>query len=331
MAVAYPTWRRVRDGQTDLASLLAREAVIDAIRAFFKEHGFREVETPQLVAHPGMEPHLEVFETRVGPARGFLTTSPEYAMKKLLAAGLERIFQMCKAFRNGEQVSRGHNPEFTILEWYRANADYTSIMADCEGLLRRLAGDRLVYQGEAIDLAGPFERLTVREAFRRHAGVELEHVEAAARARGYTADGATWEQLYHQLFLNEVEPKLGRPRPTILYEYPAEMAALARVVDGRAERFELYVAGIELGNAFSELTDAAEQRRRLEAEREERRLAGRVLYDIDEDFLSALAAGIPPSAGIAVGVDRLVMLLADRTSIRDVLWFPADEVFEWSK
>jgi lysyl-tRNA synthetase class 2 len=331
MAVAYPTWKRVRDGRQSLEPLVMRERVVDAMRAFFKEQEFREVETPLLVAHPGMEPHLEVFETRVGAERGFLTTSPEYAMKKLLAAGLERIFQICKAFRNGEEVSRRHNPEFSILEWYRANADYTAIMADCEGLLRRLAGDSLNYQGETIDLAGPFERLSVREAFRRHAGVELEAIEAAAGERGYATVGATWEQLYHQLFLNEVEPKLGRPRPTILYQYPAEMAALARVVGGHAERFELYVAGIELGNAFSELTDASEQRRRLEAEREERRLAGRVLYDIDEDFIAALSAGVPPSAGIAVGVDRLVMLLADRTSIRDVLWFPADEVFEWSK
>jgi lysyl-tRNA synthetase class 2 len=331
MALGYPTWRRVRDGEQPIEPLLARERVVDGIRAFFKEQGFREVETPLLVAHPGMEPHLEVFETRVAPtgARGFLTTSPEYAMKKLLAAGLTRIFQVCKAFRNGEEVSSRHNPEFTMLEWYRADADYTAIMADCEGLLRRLAGDSLTYQGETIDLSGPFERLTVRDAFRRHAGVELGEIEAGTLARGYQTDGASWEQLFHQLFLNEVEPKLGRPRPTILYQYPAEMAALARVVDGHAERFELYVAGVELGNAFSELTDPEEQRRRLEAEREERRRAGRVLYDIDEDFIAALAAGLPPSAGIAVGVDRLVMLLADRTSIRDVIWFPADEVFEW--
>jgi lysyl-tRNA synthetase class 2 len=331
MAPGYPTWRRVRDGEQPIEPLLARERVVDGIRAFFKGQGFREVDTPLLVAHPGMEPHLEVFETRLAPAgaRGFLTTSPEYAMKKLLAAGLTRIFQVCKAFRNGEEVSSRHNPEFTMLEWYRADADYTAIMADCEGLLRRLAGDSLTYQGETIDLSGPFERLTVRDAFRRHAGVELGEIEAGTLARGYQTDGASWEQLFHQLFLNEVEPKLGRPRPTILYQYPAEMAALARVVDGHAERFELYVAGVELGNAFSELTDPEEQRRRLEAEREERRRAGRVLYDIDEDFIAALAAGLPPSAGIAVGVDRLVMLLADRTSIRDVIWFPADEVFEW--
>jgi lysyl-tRNA synthetase class 2 len=336
-----PTWRRVRDGRQPVEPLLLRERVLDTIRAFFKGRGFREVETPLLVAHPGMEPHLEVFESGLVTARGrraraFLTTSPEYAMKKLLAAGLERIFQITRAFRNREEVSAGHNPEFTILEWYRAGADYRAIMADCEELLLALLdGSDLTYQGEAIDCRPPWPRLSVREAFLEHAGLDLERTGAlapAARARGYAVDATTTdEQLYHQLFLNEVEPRLGRPRPTLLYDYPIEMAALARTKpsDPRyAERFELYVAGVELGNAFSELTDPREQRRRLEVEREERRRAGRVLYDIDDDFIAALEAGVPPSAGIAVGVDRLVMLLADRPSIRDVLWFPAEELFD---
>jgi lysyl-tRNA synthetase class 2 len=336
-----PTWRRVRDGKQSLEPLLLRERVLDTIRAFFKDRGFREVETPLLVAHPGMEPQLEVFETRLVTARGrearaFLTTSPEYAMKKLLAAGLERIFQLGKAFRNREEISAGHNPEFTILEWYRANADYRAIMADCEELLLALlGGTTLSYRGESVDCRPPWPRLSVRDAFLTHAGVDLERpgaLEAAGRERGYAVDpGTTREQLYHQLFLNEVEPGLGRPKPTILHDYPIEMAALARrkASDPRyAERFELYVAGVELGNAFSELTDPVEQRRRLEAEREERRRAGRVLYDIDDDFIAALEAGVPPSAGIAVGVDRLVMLLADRPSIRDVLWFPAEELFD---
>jgi lysyl-tRNA synthetase class 2 len=343
-SITDPTWRRARQGRQAIEPLLARERVVDGVRAFFKARGFNEVETPLLVRHPGMEPHLEVFETGLVTARGrraraFLTTSPEYAMKKLLAAGLERVFQLCKAFRNREEVSARHNPEFTILEWYRANADYRAIMDDCEELLLALAGrDELVYQGERIELARPWQRLSVGEAFARHAGLDLEAcltldgMAAAARRRGYGVEpGTSWEQLYHQIFLDEVEPRLGRPRPTILYDYPVSMAALARAKaeDPRyAERFELYVAGVELGNAFSELTDPVEQRRRLELERDERRAAGRTLYDLDEDFLDALAAGIPPSAGIAVGVDRLVMLLADRPSIRDVLWFPADQLFD---
>jgi elongation factor P--(R)-beta-lysine ligase len=342
-SISDPTWRRAREGRQAVGPLLERERVVDAIRAFFKARRFNEVETPLLVRHPGMEPHLEPFESALVTARGqraraFLTTSPEYAMKKLLAAGLERIFQVCKAFRNREEVSSRHNPEFTILEWYRANADYRSIMDDCEELLIELrGGEELVYQGERVDLSRPWERLSVREAFRRHAGIELdeclerEGMVGVARARGYAVEPDTsWEQLYHELFLNEVEPRLGGSRPTILYDYPVSMAALARAKpDDRryAERFELYVAGVELGNAFGELTDPVEQRRRLELEREERRAAGRTLYDLDEDFLDALD-GVPPSAGIAVGVDRLVMLLTDQPSIRDVLWFPADQLFD---
>jgi lysyl-tRNA synthetase class 2 len=308
----YPTWRRVRDGRQDVERLLARERVVDGIRRFFKSRGFVEVETPLLVAHPGMEPHLEVFKTELVTASGrradgYLTTSPEYAMKKLLAAGLPRIFQICKAFRNREEVSAGHNPEFSMLEWYRADADYTALMDDCEALLNELGSP------------GPLERISVADAFRRYAGIELDEIEA-------TPD-TTWEQAFHLVLLNEVERNLHR---TILFDYPIELAALARAKpsDPRfAERFELYVGGLELGNAFSELTDSVEQRRRLEAEREERIANGRTVYDLDEDFIRALEIGIPPSAGIAVGVDRLVMLLTGAPAIRDVLWFPADEVF----
>ncbi len=356
------TWRRIREGTQSVEPLLVRERAIDAIRSFFKTRDFREIESPLLVRHPGMEPHLDVFETRLNTASGhvtagFLNTSPEYAMKKVLAAGLPRIFQICKSFRNREEVSRLHNPEFTILEWYRANASYLDLMVDCEELIcemaitvpnRELSGQTdlpqhvqnpmaLEYGDQRIDLTRPWPRVSVREAFLRFTGIDLdrtmdlESMSVAAMASGYSVDETTtWEQIYHQIFLNEIEPHLGRGRPTILHDYPVSMAALARVKpdDARyAERFEVYIAGIELGNAFSELVDAGEQRRRLESEREERREQGRTLYDLDDDFIDALAAGIPPSAGIAVGVDRLIMLLANAASIRDVLWFPADEVF----
>jgi len=316
----YPTWRRVRDGLQPVEALLARERIVDGIRRFFKARGFVEVETPLLVSHPGMEPHLEVFETELRTAggrrhRAFLTTSPEYAMKKLLAAGLPRIFQVCKAFRNGEEFSRGHNPEFTMLEWYRANADYTALMVDCEELLGELGGEKF---------RGPWERLSVEEAFKRYAGIELAELDSRV------GPDTTWEQAFHLVLLNDVEPNLGRERPTILYDYPIQLAALARAKpdDPRfAERFELFAGGLELANAFSELTDPVEQRRRLEAEREERIALGRTVYDVDDDFIRALEAGIPPSAGIALGLDRLVMLLTGAPSIRNVLWFPADEVF----
>jgi elongation factor P--(R)-beta-lysine ligase len=348
-ANARRTWERIRGGQASAAPRLMREPVVDAIRTFFKGRGFREVETPLLVRLPGMEPYLEVFETSWSDARGerrrgFLTTSPEYAMKKLLAAGLGPIFQVCKSFRNGEDASARHNPEFTILEWYRPDADYTTLMEDCEELFRHVAravdpragGDGRTYQGQRIDLASRWERLSVHDAFRRYAVVDLDEGEeallAAARAKGYgNAPETTWEQAYHQIFLNEIEPHLGRTTPTILHDYPIAMAALARarLDDPRvAERFELYVAGIEMANAFSELTDASEQRRRLRAEQQERRRLGKTAYDVDEDFLRALAVGLPPSAGIALGVDRMVMFFADVASIRDVLWFPADELFQ---
>lgn len=348
-----PTWQRLREGEAALAPYRARGQVIKAIRRFFDMQGFEEVETPLLVAAPGTEPYLEVFETRLIEARGaayraFLTTSPEYAMKKLLVAGVPKLYQICKSFRNGEEVSRGHNPEFTILEWYRAHADYTDIMADCEGLLhhiwRALHPDAppdtpavLVWRGQTIALDERWERLTMREAFARYTALDLDAVgtdetmRAALAAKGYTvAPETTWEQGYHQIFLNEIEPRLGGRVPTILYEYPASMAALARrkADDPRyAERFEFYAFGVELGNAFSELTDADEQETRLRAEQAERAALGKTPYAYDTDFVAALRAGMPPAGGIAVGVDRLVMLFAGVDAIQDTLWFPASELF----
>ncbi len=348
-----PTWLRLRNAPDQRRAYLLRSRVIKAIRAFFDAQDFEEVETPLLVAAPGMEPYLDVFETRLTTARGqsaraFLTTSPEYAMKKLLVTGLPRIYQICKSFRNGEEISRSHNPEFTILEWYRAHADYRAIMADCENLLIAIwrsvhrdadphAAPMLAIGDERVMLAPPWERLTVRDAFARYAHLDLDALNHDAimhrtlMDRGYQASEATtWEQGYHQIFLNEIEPQLGRTAPIILYDYPASMAALARRSpdDPRyAERFEFYIGGVELGNAFSELTDADEQLARLEAERTERAALGKTLYDIDADFIRALRIGMPPSAGIAVGVDRLVMLFAEVETIQETLWFPADENF----
>lgn len=342
-----PTWERIQRGLGSARHQLTREPVTDALRRFFKARGFREVETPLFLRCPGMEPHLDAFASRWRSPRGrtadgFLATSPEYAMKKLLAAGIGPLFQICKSFRNGEDVSSRHNPEFTILEWYRPDADYRALMDDCEALFRDIAeslqpatlGRTWTYQGKAIDLQTPWERLSVRDAFQRYAGVEFDELEdlvEAAERKGYVVSSATTgEQAYHQIFLTEIEPHLGQVKPTFLYDYPIEMAALARASAADpsvAERFELYVAGIELANAFSELVDAQEQRRRLLAEREERRQLGKVAYEIDEDFLHALELGMPPSAGIALGVDRLVMFFADTASIQDVLWFPASDLF----
>lgn len=345
---ARATWERIRDGLSSAEPRFVRERVIDATRAFFKERGFHEVETPLFVRHPGMEPYLEVFQTEWRDSRGerytgFLTTSPEYAMKKLLAAGIAPIFQIGKSFRNREDVSARHNPEFTILEWYRTNASYVDIMDDCENLFRAVArtlqpegNGCWCYQGKPIDLASRWERLSVREAFARYAGVDLRRdlhrLTEVAHAKGYPMSAEnTWEQAYHQIFLNEIEPRLGQVTPTFLLEYPVEMAALARASASDptvAERFELYVSGLEMANAFGELTDPDEQLRRLQNEQAERRALGKTEYEVDDDFIHALSRGIPPSAGIALGIDRLAMFFADVASIREVLWFPADELFQ---
>jgi elongation factor P--(R)-beta-lysine ligase len=313
-------------------NLAARARILAAIRAFFAARDFVEVDTPSLQASPGIEPHLRAFATRLDPPEPrtlYLHTSPEFAMKKLLAAGMERIFQLAHVFRTGDRGSL-HHPEFTMLEWYRAHATYREPMADCEALLRAVAGRAaLRWRGIECDPASPWQYLSVAEAFARHTGIDLmvtcpENLAAladAARRIGVAPhDGDTWEDLFFRIFLDRIEPKLGIGAPTILYDYPLSMAALARQKpeDPRvAERFELYVCGLELANAFGELTDAAEQRRRFEAAQARQSEP----YPIDEDFLAAVAQ-MPPAAGIALGVDRLVMLVTGAERIEDVLWLP---------
>ena len=331
--MAKEWWRRDEFRRRE-ANLAARSRILAAIRGFFARDGFVEVETPALQISPGMEPHLMAFSTELKePGEGsrpfHLHTSPEFAMKKLLAAGLPKIFQLARVFRNGER-SRTHHPEFTMLEWYRAGADYRTLMDDCEVLLRACV-PRYSWNGRECDPAQPFERLSVAEAFVRHAGIDilaatsLETLAAAARPLGIAPHaGDEWDDLFFRIFLERIEPHLGIGAPTILYDYPIAMAALARAKPGDtrlAERFELYVCGLELANAFSELTDPAAQRARFVADQEKKRRLYGTTYPIDEDFLAALAH-MPESAGIALGVDRLVMLATGATSIEEVLWAP---------
>lgn len=342
------TWKRLIENPEKVEFLIKREKIIDSIRSHFKRDGFVEVDTPLLVKSPGMEPYLEVFETKILDSNrkampAYLLTSPEYAMKKLLVAGMSKIFTICKSFRNAEGLSSKHNPEFTIMEWYRKNDDYKEIMNDCEKLFLDIANDvlgskYLDYKGKKYDLSRPWQRLSVAEAFEKYARIDVEtlldetKLIEAGRKRGFSIEKNTnWEQLYNQFFLNDIEPHLGEERPTIIYDYPASQASLARrkQEDPRfAERFEFYIAGIELGNAFSELTDWQEQLARFQAEREERSSLGKTLYEIDQDYISALKHGLPPTGGIAVGIDRIVMLFSGATDIRDVLVFPASELWE---
>jgi len=305
------------------------------------------VETPILVPSPGMEPHLGHFRTALRDKDGrdlpaYLITSPEYAMKRLLAAGHSRVFEITRCFRNDEPWDGSHNPEFTMIEWYRTGVDYRTIMRDTEEMvsevaIRTVGRADLAYRGKPIDLTPPWPRLSVAEAFDRHAGIDLlsgiddpEAFAAAARTEGIEVgpdDG--FDDVFFKVFLHDIEPHLGQGRPAILHDYPRSMAALARLKPGEprlAERFEVYCAGLELANAFSELNDPEEQERRLVQEREERRRAGKDTPPLDRAFLEAVGS-MPDAAGIALGVDRLVMLLTDAPSIRDVLFFPAGELF----
>ena len=323
--------------QSVQANLRKRARIIAGIRRFFDEKGFVEVDTPLMVPQPGMEPHLEAFQTTYERRQFYLHTSPEYAMKRLLAAGFERIYQICKVFRH-EPVGRMHTPEFTMLEWYRAYADYTDIMVDTEyliaGLATNLHGEPVVRTDQcAVDLTPPWERLTVREAMLRYAGIAADpYSDTAAfiRQAGHsTVDkDDSPEVAFFKVFLDRVEPHLGLQKPTILYDYSAPMAALAKRKSSApdlAERFEVYIAGVELCNAFTELNDPDEQRQRLEEEAAQRVREGNPVYPIDECFLSALEYGMPPSGGIALGVDRLIMLLTGASSIGEVMAFPMSD------
>jgi lysyl-tRNA synthetase class 2 len=343
-------WQRWLGDARFRRGLRLRAGLLRRVREFFYERDFLEVDTPALMSVPGMEPHLDPFATELRHPDGrrraaYLHTSPEYAMKKLLCGGCERLFQICHVWRNAE-LSRWHQPEFVLLEWYRAYASYEQIMSDCEELLRAVA---LAVRGEAaveaggrrVELAGPFERLSVAGALARYslgrpeasAGPELFEPDAIRRMaleRGLFRPGQGAEpdprDLFFQLLLNDAEPQLGRDRPTFLLDWPRWQAALARLRGEVAERVELYVAGVELANGFSELTDAAEQRRRFEAEAEQRRRLGKQAA-LDEEFLAALEWGMPPAAGIALGVDRLVALMAGTADVAEVTLFPFQERF----
>lgn len=315
-----------------------RARIFALLRRFFVERDFFEVDTPLLVRLPGMEPYLDPFQTEFVSISGerssmYLITSPEYAMKKLLASGYERIFQLGKCFRNKEIGSDLHNPEFTLLEWYRVHANYDDLMRDTADLLRFLAGEifgvySFSYRGREIDVSR-VEIFSMQEIFEEYCGILRQDFEDEVRFRGFFekkyGSGRAFDDLFFLVFLNEIEPHLGFPHPVIVKDYPASMAALAKVRGKYAERFELYIAGMELANAFSELNDGVEQRRRLEEERIIRQKLGKLVYSVDEKFIEAVSR-MPESAGIALGVDRLIMLLLDAKTLKEVIFFPFDEL-----
>jgi elongation factor P--(R)-beta-lysine ligase len=323
-------------------ALLARAAALGAVRGYFAQQGFVEVETPARVCSPGQELHLDAIPAADGR---FLITSPEYHMKRLLAGGLPRIVQICRCFRAGED-GPFHQPEFTMIEWYRAGGSLADLMGDCEALVEvvgRSAGrfpdvevpaGRVAGGQQRLSLAAPFARASVRGLLRQHAGIELDGDESegemrakAVAAGSRVASDAAWDDAFYQVFLDRVEPHLGGTAPIFVLDWPRPLAALARSKPDdplTVERFELYAGGLELANAFGELTDPVEQRRRFEEEADIRRRRGKAVYPIDEQLLAALSQ-LPPTCGIALGFDRLMMLVLGASNIREVVAFAHDE------
>jgi lysyl-tRNA synthetase class 2 len=324
--------------------LLVRDRIRRAFRDWFEARDFLEVETAALQVSPGNEAHLHAFATEAISISGqrtalYLHTSPEFAAKKLLAAGERRIVDFARVWRNRERGPL-HHPEFTLLEWYRAQEPYETLMSDCAALLAlaaETAGARaLSWRGRSADPFAEPERITVAQAFQGFAGVDLlasldrDAMAAAARTAGVrVSPDDTWADMFSRVLVEKIEPHLGLGRPTILYEYPTVEAALARPTrdDPRvAERFELYACGVELANCFGELTDPAEQRGRFEAEMAEKARVYGERYPIDEELLAALAI-MPPASGAALGFDRLVMLASGAQRIDQVIWTPLAEHF----
>ncbi len=344
-------WKELKDNPSKQELLKKRSHLINLVREFFLSENFIECDTPELVKYPGLEPYLTPFELSLEDAAGrretgYLITSPEYSMKKLLAAGFDKIFQISKVFRNHESFGGAHNPEFTMIEWYRSDSTYKEIMDDCEKLMLLLVNNlqkmsekseirnpksetksknlKIKYQNQIIDLRTPWPRISVAEAFDKFASIKLSDLK--------TKGDEQYEDTFWKIFLNEIEPKLQElGQPVFIYDYPIELGALAKAKDGNprlAERFELYVGGLELANAFGELMDGQKQRERLVEEQKLRHQLGKPVFPIDEDFIRALDAGPKTAAGIALGIDRLIMLLLDQKDISEVLWFGAKDLFE---
>jgi len=307
-----------------------RAQILELIRQFFKQRGFLEVQTPILVKGMSTEPYInpikvEFHDERNKKYQGYLITSPEYSLKKLLSRGFTNIFEITKAFRQEEALGGWHNPEFTILEWYRTKANYRDVMKDTEQLIFYLVKKLyhhpyFIYQGQKIDVSLPWPRMSIKQAFKKWVHLNLD---SKKKIKNFN----DW---FYLTFLNDIEPNLPKNRPMILYDYPLPQAALAKRKSKRsfyAERFEVYLGGIELCNAFSELTDWKEQLKRLQAEQRVRKQLQKEVIPIDKTFINALKSGVPATSGNALGIDRLEMLLLNIKNIDDLLILPANQMF----
>ncbi len=325
-------------------NLEARFVIIKLIREFFWSQNFVEVDPPALVKTPGQEPNLSAMSVKFHNEHGeefngYLHTSPEYAMKKMLSAGFDKIFYLGKCYRDFESFGGQHNPEFTMIEWYRAGEDFYSLMRDVEELINFVV-KRMESQKSKVKSLKSFDKdwknLFMRELWQEIVGVDLseyltrEKMFELCVARGFKSEAdESYEELFYRIFLNEIEPKLVDMGNVIIHHYPAQMAALSKLSEkeiGYVERFEVYINGIEIANAFTELTDAGEQLKRLQEEQIERKRQGKEVYEIDYEFIEALK-NMPDSAGIALGVDRLIQVLLSCQKIEDVIILPSIEVF----
>ncbi len=330
-------------------NLEKRFFILKKIRDFFDQQKFIEIEAPTIIKYPGQEPNIEPMSIKVHNEngqefQGFLHTSPEYTMKKMLSAGFNKIYFLGKTFRDFESFGGIHNPEFTMIEWYRKNVDFTKIMDDSEKLFKFISkelkkskfkfGDKDLFDF----INQKWQRVSVKQLFKRYLKVNLDDYLTTAKIEKLClaqkikcSKGERFEEIFYRIFLEKIEPYLGFDKPTIVYNYPSAMAALSRlsVKDSRyAERFEIYFRGVELANAYSELTDHQEQKSRLLSEKEIRTNKGQLVYDLDKDFLEALQLKLPPCAGIALGVDRLMMIFLDCQEINNVLTLGMKDLFE---
>lgn len=340
-------WEKIRLNPRLKEIQIKRNKINNLVRDFFAKRGFLEMQTPTLVKCAGQEPYLTPIEINLKNEKnekykGFLITSPEYSLKKMLSAGFSRIFEIAKVFRSDESFGGTHNPEFTMLEWYRKNSDYRQIMKDVEQLVFCLNkninhSNYLAYQGQKIDLTPPWPKISVKKGFSKYARINLDKMrnleifKQKIKNRDYFVNSNDWNDIFYLVFLNEIEPRLPKSKPIVIYDYPLPQASLAKRKNKKsfyAERFEVYIGGLELANAFSELTDPKEQYKRFEEEQILRKKMKKNFIPIDKDLICALELKLPPSGGIALGMERLQMLLLDVKDINDLLPFPAEQLFK---
>ena len=358
-----PSWKDLKKNPGLWRNLILRSEIISAVREFFSKKGFLEVNTPLLLPAVIPESYLDVFSTYLKNRRGikkrmFLAASPEASIKKMLVSINRNCFEITKSFRNGETDSNLHNPEFTILEWYRLKADYKKIISDCQDLILHIYNkisekfpDQpnfkhsfppvIRYRNSSINLSAPWKKISIKKALEKYSGISFaditggqdsadpftpDRITAFARKKGYSFSlNTTWEQLFNQIYLNEIEPNLVKyGKPVIIYDFPKPLAALAKVKKGDnrlVERFEFYIGGIELGDCYTELTDFREQKNRFEKNIREIKKYNKTAIYPDQELLECLKTGLPECAGIAVGLDRLVMLFADLADIKDTIFY----------